>query len=79
MYKRHKFYKKIINSGERFRYQIQNMYHLRKLLLFLGFAVAYIANILLTIFVLMTVYHFFRNSVGEMNFLQNFQCPFRFT
>lgn len=71
MYKRHRFYKKIINSGERFRYQVQDM-HMKKILLILGFAVAYIANMLLTIFVLMTVYRFFRNSVGEMNLFSRF-------
>lgn len=71
MYKRHRLYKKIINSGERFRYQIQDM-HMKKILLILGFAVAYIANMLLTIFVLMTVYRFFRNSVGGMNLLSGF-------
>lgn len=71
MYKRHRLYKKIINSGERFRYQLQDM-HMKKILLILGFAVAYIANMLLTIFVLMTVYRFFRNSVGGMNLLSGF-------
>lgn len=71
MYKRHRLYKNIINSGERFRYQLQDM-HMKKILLILGFAVAYIANMLLTIFVLMTVYRFFRNSVGGMNLLSGF-------
>lgn len=71
MYKRHRLYKKIINSGEKFKYQVQDI-HMKKILLILGFAVAYIANILMTIFVLMTVYRFFRNSVGGMNLLSGF-------
>ena len=71
MYKRHRLYKKIINSGERLRYQVQDI-HMKKILLILGSAVAYIANMLLTIFVLMTVYRFFRNSVGGMNLLSGF-------
>ena len=53
MYKRYRLYKKIINSGERFRYQVQDM-HMKKILLILGFAVAYIANMLLTICILIT-------------------------
>lgn len=74
MYKRHRLYKKIINSEERFRYQIQNIYqdHMKKILLILGFAVAYIANMLLTICILMTAYHFLRNFVGGMNLLSGF-------
>lgn len=71
MYKRHRLYKKIINSGERLRYQVQDI-HMKKKLLILGFAAAYIANMLLTIFVLMTAYHFLRNFVGGMNLLSGF-------
>ena len=74
MYKRNRLYKKIIIAGERFNYQMQDMYqnHIKKILLILGFVVAYIANILLTIFVLMTAYRFLRNFVGGMNLLSRF-------
>lgn len=45
---------------------------MKKILLILGFAVAYIANMLLTICILITAYHFLRNFVGGMNLLSGF-------